>query len=153
MALYFECRINKNALHQAAFLAILPTGLKLKTPCLYFPQVVYHTNWITQVFVLKFRAYTQWAKSPKKVWRSVCLLIRHSNYSAILSKIVKNTLDFTHWVVAGIDKPRTFLLQAYTTNWANQLRSKSYTHKRNLPRGLKTTRTRNEEGRKKKFME
>jgi len=27
MALYFECQINKNALLQTAFLAILPTGL------------------------------------------------------------------------------------------------------------------------------
>jgi len=26
MALYFECRINKNALLQSVFLAILPTG-------------------------------------------------------------------------------------------------------------------------------
>jgi len=26
MALYFECRINKNALLQTVFLAILPTG-------------------------------------------------------------------------------------------------------------------------------
>jgi len=26
MALYFECRINKKALLQTAFLAILPTG-------------------------------------------------------------------------------------------------------------------------------
>jgi len=26
MALYFECRINKNALFQAVFLAILPAG-------------------------------------------------------------------------------------------------------------------------------
>jgi len=29
MALYFECRINKNALLQAVFLAILPTGYAL----------------------------------------------------------------------------------------------------------------------------
>jgi len=35
----------------------------------------------------------QWAKSPKKQsGRSAFLLIRHSNYSAILCHIVKNTL-------------------------------------------------------------
>jgi len=27
MALYFECRINKNALFQIVFLVILPTGI------------------------------------------------------------------------------------------------------------------------------
>jgi len=31
MALYFDCRINKNVLLQTVFLAILPTGKKLQS--------------------------------------------------------------------------------------------------------------------------
>jgi len=31
MALYFECRINENALFQTVFLAILPTGMKAQS--------------------------------------------------------------------------------------------------------------------------
>jgi len=44
MALYFECRINKNTLLQTVFLAILPTGLLIFLRL----SIVYSGNVTTQ---------------------------------------------------------------------------------------------------------
>jgi len=42
----------------------------------------------TQTSFELFNEVTQWTKSPKTVWRSAFLLIRHSKYSAMLSMMV-----------------------------------------------------------------
>jgi len=55
----------------------------------------YVCKWKRQITTNQKRfSIAQWAKSPKTVWRSACLLIRHSKCSAMQSKIHSYRLPF-----------------------------------------------------------